>query len=174
MIGRQARAAFYTLLLLLVSAWTGGMAQTIVSTEVQKKRAVLEYFRGIYCVYCPEADVFAADLQTDFAEHFIPINIYAGDYSYPVDPYALDLRSAFGQTIHDMSHLIGYPSGMVNRRNFPGWEQGAEGTFAVNRENWEIVVREVLQEDAPVNIGLQAEYDIDSREIALEDRKSVV
>ena len=165
MRGRHARGAFYALILLLIGVWEGGMAQTIVSTEVQKKRAVLEYFRGIYCVYCPEADEFAAELKANFAEAFIPINVYAGDYSYPIDPYALDLRSAFGQRIHDISGLIGYPAGMVNRRNFPGREQGASGTYAVNRENWAAVVPIILEEDAPVNIGLQAQYDIDSREM---------
>ena len=168
MRGRQSLGAFYTVILLLVGVWEGGVAQTIVSTDVQKKRAVLEYFRGIYCVYCPEADLFAANLQSTFAEAVIPINIYAGDYSYPIDPYALDLRSSYGQGIHDISGLVGYPAGMVNRRNFTGLEQGASGSFAINRNRWTDAVEQLIEEDAPVNIGLSAQYDINSREMEIQ------
>lgn len=151
--------------MLLAGGWKSAKTQTIVSTEVQKKRAVLEYFRGIYCVYCPEADLFASELETNYGESVIPINIYAGDYSYPIDPLALDLRSAYGQNIHDISGLIGYPAGMVNRRNFMGLEQGTGGTFAINRNRWSEAVERLIEEDAPANIGLQARYDIETREM---------
>ncbi len=167
MRGSQALRAFYVIIMLLAGGWKNARTQTIVATEVQKKRAVLEYFRGIYCVYCPEADQFANDLKTSYGEAVIPINIFAGDYSYPIDPYALDLRSAFGQTIHDISGLIGYPAGMVNRRNFTGLEQGASGTFAINRNRWSEAVESLIEEDAPVNLGLQAQYDIETREMEI-------
>ena len=163
MKGRRALGAFYVLIMLLAGGWKSAKTQTIVTTEVQKKRAVLEYFRGIYCVYCPEADFFASELEANYGESVIPINIYAGDYSYPIDPLALDLRSAYGQNIHDISGLIGYPAGMVNRRNFMGLEQGASGSFAINRNRWSDAVESLLAEDAPVNIGVQAQYDIETR-----------
>mgnify|MGYP000114241819 CR=1 FL=1 len=167
MRGRRALGAFYVLIMLLAGGWESARTQTIVVTEVQKKRAVLEYFRGIYCVYCPEADQFAAELKTTYGEAVIPINIYAGDYSYPIDPLALDLRSHFGQDIHDISGLVGYPAGMVNRRNFTGLEQGASGSFAINRNRWSEAVEDLIEEDAPVNIGLQAQYDIETREMEI-------
>lgn len=167
MRGSQALSAFYVIMMLLAGGWKSAKTQTIVATEVQKKRAVLEYFRGIYCVYCPEADQFANELEATYGEAIIPINIFAGDYSYPIDPYALDLRSAFGQTIHDISGLIGYPAGMVNRRNFTGLEQGASGSFAINRNRWSEAVESLIEEDAPVNIGLQAQYDIENREMEI-------
>lgn len=148
---------------LLVYIQTPVQGQTIVSTQVENKRAVLEYIRGIYCVYCPDADQFADQLRTTFGEAFIPINIYAGDYAYPVDPYALDLRSDFGQNILEQASLIGYPAGMVNRRNFPGLEQGIEGTFAINRDQWGEAIQAIIEEPSPVNIALEAQYDIDSR-----------
>lgn len=165
MRGRQALGAFYVLIMLLAGGWKSAKTQTIVATEVQKKRAILEYFRGIYCVYCPDADHFVTELETTYGEAVIPINIYAGDYSYPIDPLALDLRSSYGQEIHDISGLIGYPAGMVNRRNFAGLEQGASGSFAINRNRWSDAVDRLIEEDAPVNIGLQAQYDIESREM---------
>ena len=167
MRGRRALGAFYVLIMLLAGGWKSARTQTIVATEVQKKRAVLEYFRGIYCVYCPEADQFVYDLETTHGEAVIPINIYAGDYSYPIDPLALDLRSSFGQDIHDISGLIGYPAGMVNRRNFAGLEQGASGSFAINRNRWSDAIVQLLEEDAPVNIGMEAQYDIESREMEI-------
>ncbi|MBX2873150.1 MAG: Omp28-related outer membrane protein [Saprospiraceae bacterium] len=167
MKGSQALGAFYVIIMLLAGGWKSAKTQTIVSTEVQKKRAVLEYFRGIYCVYCPEADYFANELETIYGEAVIPINIFAGDYSYPIDPLALDLRSTFGQDIHDISGLIGYPAGMVNRRNFTGLEQGASGSFAINRNRWSEAVESLIEEDAPVNIGLQAQYDIETREMEI-------
>lgn len=150
---------------LLVCIQIPVQGQTIVSTQVENKRAVLEYIRGIYCVYCPEADQFATQLRATFGEAFIPINIYAGDYAYPVDPYALDLRSDFGQNVLELTNLVGYPAGMVNRRNFPGLEQGMEGTFAINRDQWEEAVQAIIDEPSPVNIALEAQYDIDSREL---------
>lgn len=150
---------------LLVCIQIPVQGQTIVSAQVENKRAVLEYIRGIYCVYCPEADQFAAELRATFGEAFIPINIYAGDYAYPVDPYALDLRSDFGQNILELTGLVGYPAGMVNRRNFPGLEQGMEGTFAINRDQWKEAVQAIIDEPSPVNIALEAQYDIDNREL---------
>ena len=110
---------FFLLLLFWYNVITPCHSQTIVSTEPENKRAVLEYFRGIYCVYCPEADQFAKQLQNQFNSQFIPINIHAGDYAYPMDPFALDLRSSYGQALLELTHLIGYPVGMVNRRLCP-------------------------------------------------------
>jgi len=150
---------------LLVCIQLPVQGQTIVSTQVENKRAVLEYIRGIYCVYCPEADEFAAQLRTTFGEAFIPINIYAGDYAYPVDPYALDLRSDFGQNVLGLTNLIGYPAGMVNRRNFPGLEQGVEGSLAINRDQWVEAVQQIIDEPSPVNIAMEAQYDIAHREL---------
>lgn len=156
---------FSVSVLLLVCIKLPVQGQTIVSTQVENKRAVLEYIKGIYCVYCPEADEFAAELQAIFGEAFIPINIYAGDYAYPVDPYALDLRSDFGQNVLGLTNLIGYPAGMVNRRNFPGLEQGIEGTLAINRDQWQEAVQQIIDEPSPVNIAMEAQYDIEHREL---------
>ncbi|RMF02849.1 MAG: hypothetical protein D6772_02960, partial [Bacteroidetes bacterium] len=139
-------------------------AQRLVSTDPAPKRAVLEEFGGIYCVYCPHGHQIIRDMEEALEESFISLNYQVGAYAVPLgqDP---DLRTDYGAAIAEQSGLSGYPAATVNRLVFPGMEQGDPGTTALNRSRWTAAVQSVLQQTAPVNIAIEASLNITTLEL---------
>lgn len=137
-------------------------AQSIVSTSPQTKRAVLEEFGGITCVYCPEGHQIINALKDIHGDNLISLNYQEGPFAIPGND-GLDLRSDYGYEILNQTGATGYPFATVNRQVFSGLEQGAYQTTAMSRSNWPIAVEEVLAQDSPVNIAAQANIDIANR-----------
>jgi hypothetical protein len=156
----------YSALVFVVCLWLAIplAAQRLVSTSPQARRAVLEEFGGMYCVYCPHGHQIIADLQQTHGDNLISLNYHVGAYASPIgqDP---DLRTDYGAAIAERTGLSGYPVGTVNRQVFAGSEQGVPGTTALNRTHWVNAVEEVLGQDAPVNIALEANLNITTREL---------
>ncbi|MCB0637293.1 MAG: hypothetical protein KDC54_11780, partial [Lewinella sp.] len=128
------------------------------------KRPVLEDFGGMYCVYCPEGHAVMETMQSSTAEEMVMLNYHVGSYAFPLgdDP---DLRSDYGDAIAYQTGLTGYPAGTVNRRVFPGYEQGNDGTTALSRAHWEMAAQAIAEEISPVNIAAEATLDIGTNEL---------
>lgn len=141
-------------------------AQTIVSTLPQNKNVVLEEFGGINCVYCPEGHAISTAVAANNTNRVILLNYHTGPYAQPGsgDP---DLRSPFGADIKLQTGLTGYPAATINRRVFPGMEQGNLGTTALGREHWAQAAQEVLAQPSPINIAATATLNVASRELTL-------
>lgn len=133
--------------------------QTIVSTSPQNKNVVLEEFTGIHCVYCPSGHAIAKSIQDANPDKVSLINIHAGSFSNP-GPGEPDFRTAYGTALANQSGLVGYPAATVNRTNFPGREQGAPGTTALNRNNWAWASNNILGQSSNVNVGVEATIDV--------------
>ena len=144
----------------------GLMAQTIVSTAVENKNVVLEEYGGIYCVYCPEGNAIAAAIGESHPDDVVLINIHEGPYANPLtgDP---DFRTDFGESLATQTGLNGYPAGTINRRVFPGYEQGWPNTTAINRSYWSWAAEQMLEEVAPVNLAATASLDISTGEMSI-------
>ncbi len=144
----------------------GLLAQTIVSTAVENKNVVLEEYGGVYCVYCPEGNAIAAAIRENHPDDVVLINIHEGPYANPLtgDP---DYRTDFGESLAAQTGLSGYPAGTVNRRNFPGNEQGWPNTTALNRTYWSWATETMLEEIAPVNLAATASLDLSTGEITI-------
>ena len=140
--------------------------QTIVSTTPENRRAVVEEFGGMYCVYCPHGHQILSELDDALADNLILLNYQNGPYSVPIgnDP---DLGNDYSETLQMQSGLSGYPAATVNRHVFPGLEQSTPGTTALGRANWPEAVITILQESAPVNIAAEAELNISTRQLEL-------
>ncbi len=139
-------------------------SQTIVSTSPENKKIILEEFTGIYCTFCPDGHAIAQGIQDNNAGEVFLINIHEGGYANPngSDP---DFRTPFGTAISSQSGLVGYPAGTVNRKNFPGLEQGAAGTTAMSRGSWGNATNITLNEPSYVNVGVEATIDMSSGEL---------
>mgnify|MGYP001292793621 CR=1 FL=1 len=139
-------------------------SQTIVSTDAENKKVVLEEFTGIYCGFCPDGHLKAQAIQNENPGEVFLINIHTGSYAAPNgnDP---DFRTPFGSAIGTQSGLAGYPAGTVNRKNFPGLEQGSPGTTAVGRFNWAAASNIILNEASYVNLGVEATVDMEANEL---------
>ncbi len=128
-------------------------SQTIVSTDPENKKVVLEEYTGIYCGWCPEGHALAQALQDNNPDDVYLINIHVGGYANPTggDP---DFRTPFGTAIANEAGVAFYPSGSINRHVFSG------GASAMGRDQWTSKANQTLGESSFVNVGVEAEIDI--------------
>lgn len=155
----------YFLLFTLISCLTG-FSQTIVSTDSQNKKVILEEYTGIYCGYCPDGHSRAQALKNQYPDDVFLINIHTGGYAIPNpainDP---DFRTPFGQAIASQSNLTGYPAGSVNRQYFPSL--ASNGGTAMSRGDWSTAASQVLTQSAYVNVGVEATINVQNNELTV-------
>jgi len=155
----------YFLLFTLISCLTG-FSQTIVSTDSQNKKVILEEYTGIYCGYCPDGHSRAQALKNQYPDDVFLINIHTGGYAIPNpainDP---DFRTPFGQAIASQSNLTGYPAGSVNRQYFPSL--ASDGGTAMSRGDWSTAASQVLTQSAYVNVGVEATINVQNNELTV-------
>lgn len=143
---------------------TGLLAQTIVSTNPENKKVVLEEFTGIYCVFCPQGHAIAQAIQDANPGEVFLINIHQGSFAAPSgnDP---DYRTQWGNAIAAQSNLVGYPAGTVNRHYFPGSAQNGGTGTAMSRGAWTARSNETLGLASYLNMAVEAEIDIQTNEM---------
>tara|TARA_R110002072_G_scaffold110599_3_gene238433 strand:+ start:2804 stop:4519 length:1716 start_codon:yes stop_codon:yes gene_type:complete len=142
-------------------------SQTIVSTEPENRKVILEEFTGINCVFCPQGHAIANNIKNNYPDDFFVINIHQGGFSNPGAGQP-DFRTPFGNAIVLQSYSgggFGYPSGTVNRQNFPGREMTAPGTTAMGRGNWTISSVQTIPQSSYVNVSVEAGIDESTREL---------
>ncbi len=155
----------FFLLITLIFVELVAVSQTIVSTETQNKKVVLEEYTGIHCSYCPQGHAIAQGIQDDHPEDVFLINIHTGSYATPSEGEP-DFRTEYGEALMGQTGLIGFPAGTVNRHLFSGLSQ-SEGGTAMSRDKWSIAANQVLGEQAYVNVAAEAEIDVQTRELTV-------
>lgn len=155
----------YLLLFTLIS-YLACFSQTIVSTDTENKKVILEEFTGIYCTYCPDGHAIANAIKAENPEDVFIINIHTGGYAVPNpainDP---DFRTSFGDAIANQSNLTGYPSGTVNRQFFSSLTMN--GGTAMGRGGWTTAASQVLSQSAYVNVGVEATINVQNNELTV-------
>lgn len=141
-------------------AFIGLNAQSLVSTEPQLKNAVLEEFTGIYCGYCPDGHVIAAELLENNPGRAVVIAIHQGSFATP-NPGDPDYTTPWGDALADQAGVTGYPNGTVNRHVFMG------GATAMGRGDWTPSANIIMQEVSPVNVGIESSYEESTRELTV-------
>jgi len=144
------RSLLLALLLPLAS-----FAQLIVDTVPQNKKAVLEEFTGIHCVFCPDGHYIAQQIKNLYYEDVSLINLHTGGYASP-NQGEPDFRIMESDSIAAISNLAGYPAGTVNRHQFPMTQGG--GT-AMSRGDWLDAVQDIISQPAYLNVGTQVIHD---------------
>jgi hypothetical protein len=142
-------------------------AQTIVSTSPENRKVILEEFTGVNCVNCPQGHAIAQNIQNNNQGDVFLINIHSGGYAVPNGSQP-DFRTQWGQAIANQSGLLGYPAGTINRQNFPGQEQGNNGTTALSRGQWAGASNTVLGQASYVNTAVTAVVDVQTRIMTLD------
>lgn len=150
--------------LFTIGGSTLATAQSLVSTDVEKKNVVLEEFTGIHCQYCPQGHAIAQQIADDNPGKVVLINIHQGSFATPSagEP---DFRTPWGDAIAGQSGLTVYPAGTVNRHLFAGMSQGS-GT-AMSRGNWSNAAGIIFQQNSPVNVGFESIYDSATRNLTV-------
>lgn len=146
------------LIFLLAVSASASYAQTIVSTSPENRNVILEEFTGIHCVYCPDGHAIAQNIKDANPDDVYLINIHTGGYAIP-GTNEPDFRTPYGSAIASQTGLAGYPAATVNRQNFPGREQGAAGTTAMNRNYWTYAANQVLADASYLNMAVSANID---------------
>jgi len=142
--------------------------QTIVGTSPENKNVILEEFTGIKCVFCPQGHQIAQTLQDNNPGDVFLINIHTGGFAIPSAGQP-DFRTPFGDAIANQSQLAGYPSGTVNRHNFPGFEMNGSpaGATAQGRGTWNTTSNTTLGEPSYVNVGVETSINVQNNEITV-------
>ncbi|MBI9035306.1 MAG: Omp28-related outer membrane protein [Bacteroidales bacterium] len=148
------------LLSVMLFAFMGLSAQTLVSTESQLKNAVLEEYTGIYCGYCPDGHAIAADLLENNPGRAVVIAIHQGSFAAP-NPGDPDYRTEWGDALASQGGISSYPSGTVNRHIFSG------GATGMGRGDWTPSANQIMTEGSPVNLGVESSYEETTRELTI-------
>ena len=153
----------YLLLFTLISYITS-FSQTIVSTDVENKKVILEEYTGIHCTYCPDGHAIAQSLKDQYPNDVFLINIHVGGYATPSagDP---DFRTDFGPALDAQAAVTGYPSGSVNRQYFSDLTMG--GGTAMGRGQWNTATSRVLDQSSYANVGVEASINVQNNELTV-------
>ena len=139
--------------------------QTIVSTEPQNKKAILEEFTGLNCVYCPEGHAVAEQILNNNPGNAFAINIHSGGYAIPSGSQP-DFRTQWGAAIDGQAGIAGYPAATVNRHVFPGWSM-INGRTAMGRNYWTAAANQIISTPSYLNMAVEATLDINTRELTV-------
>lgn len=113
-----------------------------------KVRVVLEQFTGAWGGFCPDSEVIMEDIISQYPDYVIGISIHESD------------GMEFNSGISSEFDVTGYPSGMVDRKEFSG-EYGE----VVYRDSWEAYVEERLSRYTPAEVDLTLTYNSTTRTI---------
>ena len=145
----------YTLNVLFTFFTLTVFAQTIVSTNPENKKVVLEEFTGITCGYCPDGHVIAQNIQNNNPGNVFLINIHQGSFANPGNS-GFDFRTPFGNALAAQVGANFYPSGTINRNS-----------NALSRGSWTSAANTTLGQSSDVNVGVEADIDVQTNTITV-------
>lgn len=132
-----------------------------VSTDVQKRKILLEEYTGLHCGWCPEGHKVSKVMLNSLPGESFAVNIHAGHYAEPGTGEP-DYRTAEGDALKEYfgADQAGYPCGVVNREQ-------VDGAYATSRSLWLAQADYYHKDDAPVNLYVRSDYDGLSRQLAI-------
>ena len=134
----------------LISCMCQVSAQSFVSTEPQKRNVLIEEFTGRSCQYCPEGQIVANSIESNYPDRAFVVAVHAGGlspYSYP------NLNTTIGDELDAAFTGTSRPSAVINRSK-------AE---EMGRTGWSYEAGVQLGQDAEVNVGGVVVVDNSSR-----------
>lgn len=159
-----------TLLTAILLTFGYANSQTFVSTAPENRKAILEEYTGVNCVFCPQGHVIANNIVNANPNNAFIINIHQGNFSTPSAGQP-DFRTSFGTPIVQQSYNpaqsgFGYPAGSVNRSVFAGLSVHA-GYTAMFRNNWTNGANQTLSQSSYVNVGVQGVINAQTRQLSI-------
>jgi len=145
----------YTLNVLFTFFSLTVFAQTIVSTDPENKKVVLEEFTGITCGYCPDGHSIANNIANNNPGNVFLINIHQGGYANPGNT-GFDFRTPFGNALAAQVGANFYPSATINRNS-----------NALSRGAWTSAANTVLGQSSNTNVGVEATIDVQTNTITV-------
>lgn len=147
---------------LLGLSFAVAMAQetpTLVSTQAQNRKILIEEYTGIGCSFCPTGHKNANTVVAAYPDRAFVINIHQGSLAVDQNP---DLTTQYGDNLFNQTGASGYPAGTINRHIFSG------STMAVNYDRWVTTAPQVLDMPSYVNVGAKASIDWATRKLTVD------
>jgi hypothetical protein len=145
---------------LLVTFSFSTIAQTIVSTTPENKKALLEEFTGTGCPNCPDGHATAASILAADPLNVFVIAYHPDNSSYTTsDPMATNYPAAFYNSTFVGSRFM--PGAIINRRIW-----GAERM--VSRTSWQADVNTIKAEASPLNVGVSSSYNTTTSQLSID------
>lgn len=133
---------------------------TLVSTEAQNRKILIEEYTGVGCTWCPLGHLAANQVVAENPGQAFVINIHQGSLAEGFTP---DLTTEWGNALNKPIGSNSYPSGTISRHMFAGNDK-----LAVNYEQWSTIAPEILALPSYVNVGAKATIDWATRKILVE------
>lgn len=147
---------------LLLLSGAAAMAQetpTLVSTEAQNRKILIEEFTGIGCSFCPSGHKNANAVVAAYPGQAFVVNIHQGNLAINQEP---NLTTSYGDALFNQTGAAGYPAGTINRHIFSG------DVMAINFDKWGITAPKVLDMPSYVNVGAKASIDWATRKLTVD------
>ena len=149
-------------LILTAGAAYADETPTLVSTQAQNRKILIEEFTGIGCSNCPRAHKTSNKIVADNPGKAFVMNIHQGPYATDKNP---DLTTEWGNALYNMIEAGGmYPNGTINRHVF----DEETGKLAIFDTKWATSAPKVLEMPSYVNVGAKATIDWAQRKILVE------
>ena len=146
------------LLCLLAVFVLGSYGQTIVSTNPENKRAVVEDYSGVMWE-SPYSHKRIQHMQYKYPEHVFAVYIHEGENAIPGGDEYPDLRTQWGPALLEQTDYVAdYITVTVNRHYFPAHAHN-NGT-AMHGDGIEDAVETIMLDPAYVNVAAEAEIDL--------------
>jgi hypothetical protein len=144
---------------------------SLVSKNVEKRKAVIEEYTGVRCTYCPDGHRRAQSFADANPGKVVIVNVHTGSYASPAAGW-MDFTTDFGAALATKAGMgqpgTGYPGGSVNRYPFneatmTSYKMAAGLNYTLmNRGAWWNSSNStspagdiIFAKDAPVNIGMK-------------------
>ena len=135
---------------------------SVVEPGTTVKKVLLEEFTGVRCVNCPKAQAEITNLQSEsvFGENLIAVSYHAGFFSEPYPESRADFTTSSGTEILSFLETpIGYPSAVVNRRQF----DGERGLQIIQFGTWGGFIAQALEDESLIAIDMENRFIPDTR-----------
>lgn len=125
-------------------------AQTMVSTEPQKRNVIIEDFTGVNCPNCADGHKIANSITDYYEDRVWAINIHAGNYA---GSQSYNFKTEDGTAILGGFNVTGFPQAVINRTTENG----------VSRTDWASHTNLIVEEDAECNVAGRVVIDYEAR-----------
>ncbi len=119
----------------------------------QNTNVLFEHYTGVNCVTCPQANVYQYDLENQFGDSLISINIHAGNLATP-GPNDPDFTTSEGDEYWNFFTPF-TPNAGINRRMNTGMGQ----PYTFGPAEWIDEIDSVLNIPSPVDMNISYTYN---------------
>ena len=101
---------------LTIFSFSFSFSQTIVSTNVENKNAIVEESTGIHCSYCPEGHAILDQAIDQYPGDVFVIKYHEGGYAWDCDPNGgHNFAIPYAEQLGSQAIATGQPAASVNR-----------------------------------------------------------